>query len=150
MRQLAQYRRSAEQLGQDSVTQNDLESSAKAAQEAYLLYVRKREEARMADAADERGIVDSVIAERPIVPALPVWPAWMVLLAGCCGASFAATLAAFATDAFDPAFRTPEEVMAYLETPVLACLPTAGATSASGVPPQRPSQSAHSRWEEGA
>ncbi len=148
--QLTEYRRSAEQLGQDSVTQNDLESSARAAQEAYLLYVRKREEARMADAADERGIVDSVIAERPIVPALPVWPAWMVMLAGCCGASFAGTMAAFAMDAFDPAFRTPEEVMACLETPVLACLPSPEAALSNNLPRKRPSHSAHPRWEGGA
>ena len=39
-------------------------------------------------------------------------------VAGGAGAS-----AAFAADYLDPAFRTPEEVLAYLNSPVLASLP---------------------------
>ena len=37
----------------------------------YLLYVKKREAARMGDALDVGGIVNVAIAEEPVVPAIP-------------------------------------------------------------------------------
>ena len=148
--ELTEYQQMARQFGQDSVTQDDLESSEKAAQESYLLYVKKREEARMGDAADEHGIVNAVIAETPVVPALPVWPAWLVLVSGCFGAGFMATAAAFAVDAADPAFRTPDEVLAYLDTPVLASLPARNRQSDTPWQQKRPSESVHRVWGGGA
>ena len=121
--QLAGYRAMARQRGEEAIAQNDLESSQKAAQENYLLYVKKREEARMGDALDEGGIVNVAIAEQPSVPALPTWPPAIVLLVGFAGALTAGTGAAFTADFLDPALRTPEEVFACLEIPVLASLP---------------------------
>jgi uncharacterized protein involved in exopolysaccharide biosynthesis len=121
--ELAGYREWARQLGEDAIIQDDLISTEKAAQENYLLYVKKREEARMGDALDERGIVNVAIAQQPTVPALPVWPAWMVAFAGFLAAGIAGTGSAFARDHLDPSLRTPSEVFAYLDTPVLASLP---------------------------
>jgi uncharacterized protein involved in exopolysaccharide biosynthesis len=121
--QLAQYRMLARQLGEDAIIQDDLVNSEKAAQDNYLLYVKKREQARMGDALDEGGIVNVAIAEKPVVPALPKWPPAFVVLAGLVGALASGTGAAFAADYLDPALRTPEEVTAYLELPVLASLP---------------------------
>jgi uncharacterized protein involved in exopolysaccharide biosynthesis len=120
---LAGYRTLARELGEDAIVQDDLTSSEKAAQDNYLLYVKKREEARMGDALDEGGIVNVAIAEEPVVPALPVWPAGVVVLVGFAAALTSGTGAAFAADYLDPALRTPEEVMACLEIPVLASLP---------------------------
>jgi uncharacterized protein involved in exopolysaccharide biosynthesis len=117
------YRTVAQELGEDAITQDDLLSTEKAAQENYLLYVKKQEEARMDDALDERGIVNVAIAEHPIAPALPVWSAWSVLVVGLAAAGAAGTGAAFAADYVDPAFRTPDDVLAYLDSPVLASLP---------------------------
>jgi uncharacterized protein involved in exopolysaccharide biosynthesis len=120
---LAGYRSLARQLSEDAIVQNDLSKSENAAQDNYLLYVKKREEARMGDALDEGGIVNVAIAEQPIVPALPVWPAGVVLLVGFAGALTSGTGAAFAADYLDPALRTPEDALACLEIPVLASLP---------------------------
>lgn len=120
---LAQYRALARHLGEDAITQDDLASSEKAAQENYLLYVKKREEARMGDALDQDGIVNVAIAEQAVVPPLPVWPPGVVVLAGLVAALTSGTGAAFAADYMDPALRTPEEVMKCLEIPVLASLP---------------------------
>jgi uncharacterized protein involved in exopolysaccharide biosynthesis len=120
---LVEYRTLARQLGEDAITQDDLTSSEKAAEENYLLYAKKREEARMGDALDQGGIVNVAIAEQPAVPALPVWPAGTVVLIGFVAALTSGTGAAFAADHMDPALRTPEEVLAYLEIPVLASLP---------------------------
>jgi len=121
--QLAGYRSLARELGEDAIVQDDLTSSEKAAQENYLLYVKKREEARMGDALDEGGIVNVAIAEQPVVPALPVWPAGMVVLVGLVAALGSGAGAAFAADYLDPALRTPEEVLRCLEIPVLASIP---------------------------
>ncbi len=115
--------RIAEKLGADAIAQDDLLSNEKAAEENYLLYVKKQEEARMNDALDERGIVNVAIAEQPVAPALPVWPAWIVLAVGLAGAGAAGTGAAFAADYLDPAFRDPDDVLTYLKAPVLASLP---------------------------
>jgi uncharacterized protein involved in exopolysaccharide biosynthesis len=120
---LAGYRTLARQLGEDAIVQDDLTSSEKAAQENYLLYVKKREEARMGDALDEGGIVNVAIAEQPVVPALPVWPAGAVVLVGFVAALTSGTGAAFAADYLDPALRTPEDALACLKIPVLASLP---------------------------
>jgi uncharacterized protein involved in exopolysaccharide biosynthesis len=121
--ELMGYRTLARELGEDAITQDDLTSSEKAAQENYLLYVKKREEARMGDALDEGGIVNVAIAEQPVVPALPVWPAGVVVLVGFAAALTSGTGAAFAADYLDPALRTPEEVLRCLEIPVLASIP---------------------------
>jgi len=120
---LSAYRILARQLGEDAITQDDLISGEKAAQDNYLLYVKKREEARMGDALDEGGIVNVAIAEQPVVPALPVWPAGAVILVGFVAALTLGGGAAFASDYLDPALRTPEEVLACLEIPVLASIP---------------------------
>lgn len=121
--QVLAYRAMARQLGEDAITQDNLLSSEKTAQENHLLYVKKQEQARMDDALDERGIVNATIAEKPIVPALPVWSAWMVLMVGFVAAGVSGTGAAFAADYLDPRFRSPDEALAYLHAPVLASLP---------------------------
>ena len=121
--QAATYRAMAERLGADAITQDELLSSEKAAQDNYLLYVKKQEEARMNDALDERGIVNVAIAEQPTVPALPVWSFWSVMAIGLMAAGTAGAGAAFAGDYFDPAFRNPDDVLDYLDAPVLASLP---------------------------
>jgi uncharacterized protein involved in exopolysaccharide biosynthesis len=121
--QLTGYNNLARQLGEDAIIQDDLTSSEKAAEENYLLYVKKREEARMGDALDEGGIVNVAIAEQPTVPALPVWPAAAVALVGCISSLTVGGGVAFAADHLDPALRTPDEVFTCLEIPVLASLP---------------------------
>jgi uncharacterized protein involved in exopolysaccharide biosynthesis len=117
------YRSVATKFGEDAVTQDDLLSNEKAALENYLLYVKKQEEARMNDALDERGIVNVAIAEPPTIPALPVWSGSMVLIVGFFAAGVSGTAAAFIADYIDPAFRDPEDVLAFLNVPVLASLP---------------------------
>lgn len=117
------YRAMAWKFGEDAITQQDLENTEKAAEENYLLYIKKQEQARMADALDQRGIVNVAIAEEPIAPALPVWSTWTVLAMGLVGATVVGGGAAFTADYLDPALRTPDEVVAYLNAPVLASFP---------------------------
>jgi len=124
--QEAAYQEMAQRLGEDAITQADLINVEKAAEESYLLYVKKQEEARMNDALDQRGIVNVAIAEEPTAPALPKWSAWMVLAVGLAVAGAAGTGAAFTADYLDPVFRSPEDVRMYLQAPLLASLPRKG------------------------
>jgi len=121
--QLATYRTLARQMGEAAIIQDDLLSSERAAEENYLLYVKKQEEARVAEALDHRGIVNVAVAEAPVAPALPLWSTLAVLAGGLLAAGTAGTGASFAADYLDGAFRTPDDVLLYLHSPVLASLP---------------------------
>lgn len=131
--QLTSYRQLARQLGQAAITQDDLQSSERAAEDNYLLYVKKQEEARMADALDERGIVNVALAEQPTAPPLPLYSTWAVLAIGMFAAGASGAGAAYAADYVDQGFRTPDDVLAYLNSPVLASLPSAPRKRLSGL-----------------
>lgn len=119
----AAWRKIATRLAQDAIVQDDLLNRLKTAEETHLLYVRKREEARMNDTLDEHRIINVAIAEEPVAPAVPVNSKWTVLALGFLGAGVAGLVAAFGADYLDPGFRDPEDVLAFLNTPVLASLP---------------------------
>jgi len=121
--QLAASRQRVKQLAEDSITQQDLLRTAKADEDAYLLYLKKREEARIGDALDERGILNVVIAQPPVAPALPVHSAWFFAMVGLGAAGGVSTGLAFARDFLDPVFHGPDEVVICLGSPVLASLP---------------------------
>jgi uncharacterized protein involved in exopolysaccharide biosynthesis len=57
----AQYHESAKRIDQKGLIQEDLTRAAKTQEENYLLYVHKREEARISDALDQRGIVNVAV-----------------------------------------------------------------------------------------
>ena len=117
------YRAEAGKLGESAIAQHDLEQQVKAAEDKYLLYSNKREEARIGDALDQNGLLNVAIAQQPRAPALP---AWSFLAATCfcfVGAAGFSTAIVFVNDYFAPSFRTPAEVVAFLGSPVLASLP---------------------------
>lgn len=120
---LAHYHDVAQQLGDRATQQELLLQQFKEAEGKYLLYVNKREEARIGDALDQGGILNVTIAEQPAVPALAKLSLLAFGLIGLAGASVCSIGLAFITDYFNPAFRTPEDVVACLQTPVLASLP---------------------------
>jgi uncharacterized protein involved in exopolysaccharide biosynthesis len=123
---LAKYHSNARGLQQAAITQQDLVRAAKTEEENYLLYLRKQEEARINDALDRRGILNVAIAEAPTVPALPARSSWLYGLLSVFLAGTASIVLAFTSDFLDPSFRTPDEVTAYLESPVLASFPKNG------------------------
>src|SRR5579862_3046313 len=121
--ELADTRRLAQQLGADAVYQQDLVRSARTAEETYLLYAKKGEEARISDALDDRGIINVAIAEAPVAPVLPKYSGWTILAVALAAAGVSSTGLALTIDYLDPALRTPDEVVMYLNAPVLASLP---------------------------
>ncbi len=68
--QVAEYREVAQRLGGNALQQGDLLGEMKAAEQKYLLYVNKREEARIENGLDQGGILNVTIAEEPRVPAV--------------------------------------------------------------------------------
>jgi uncharacterized protein involved in exopolysaccharide biosynthesis len=114
----------AHSLQGESVFQQDLLRTAKANEENYLLYHRKREEARIADALDQRKIINAAVAEAPMAPLVPAsLPTGVKLLLAVVIAILASMGLGFLMEYLDPSFRTPEEVKEYLEIPLLATLP---------------------------
>ncbi len=104
---LTHYRDAAQQLGDQSIAQERLVHDLKSAEDRYLLYVDKREEARIGDALDQGGILNVAIAEQPVVPELPKLSELSFGLIGLALAGTVSVSLAFATDYLSPAFRTP-------------------------------------------
>jgi uncharacterized protein involved in exopolysaccharide biosynthesis len=114
---------SAQKLDAQGVEQQDLVRTAKTAEENFLLYSRKREEARITDAFDAQRILNVAITEKPSVPSLPSESLTMSLLVGLFLAVTVSAGVVFTLEYFDPSFRTPTEVEAFLNRPVLAAVP---------------------------
>lgn len=123
--QLATYQAKAQQLAGTAPEQRSLEQQLKAAEDKYLLYVGKREEARIGDALDETGILNAAIAQPASVPALRSMSLWLAACFSMFAAGIFSTGAAFVADYVDPSLRSADEVMGLLGTPVLASLPSA-------------------------
>ena len=117
------YQEVAAQLGERAIQQERLMDDLKEAEQKYLLYVNKREEARIGDALDQGGILNVAIAEQPTRPAIPQLSGFSFAAIGLLAGGTISLGAGFANDRLNAAFRTPEEVLAYLGTPVLASLP---------------------------
>ena len=122
-RVVKRYQANAQQLDREGAAQQDLAREVKAAEDNYLLYVHKREEARISDALDSKRIVNVSIAEAATVPALPDSHLGWVLVGGLFAAGMTSVGAAYAVDRLDPSFRTPEELGSYLDVKVLASIP---------------------------
>lgn len=110
-------------LDQLSVSQQDLQREAKAAENNYLLYLAKREQERTSNALDVTRIANVAIAVPPAIPVLPVlsWP--MIALIALVSATVLAFGAAYTVDYFDRTFHTPAQVIDILDIPVVISMP---------------------------
>lgn len=128
--QIVALRTLAQQMQSDAVAQQNLIRTARAEEDDYLLYRRKREEARIGDALDERRILNVAVVQPPVAPALPLHSMlfWFVAAFGL--ATTVSIGAGFTAEYFDPTIRTPGEAQGLLEVPVLAWLPQSEAKAA--------------------
>jgi uncharacterized protein involved in exopolysaccharide biosynthesis len=97
------------------------------AREAYLLYKKKYEEARISVGMDKQKLVNVSIAQPAEKPLTPVAPKTTLnlLLAIVLGLLGGVTLA-FAVDYFDHSLSTGEELERTLKVPLLAAIPEKG------------------------
>ena len=134
--QVASLRTFAQQMQAESVDQQDLVRTSKAEEDNYLLYLRKREEARIGDALDQHRILNVAIVEPPIAPALPVHSAYVYFsLAFMLAVAFGVGVG-FTGEYFDSTIRTPNEAYLLMDAPVLAWLP-APKSAVAGTPIRR-------------
>ncbi|HZQ95694.1 MAG TPA: GumC family protein [Candidatus Sulfotelmatobacter sp.] len=120
---VARYQANAHDLEQKGIVQQDLLRRVRAEEQSYMMYQRKREEARMTDALDQSRILNVAVAERPITPALPAYSRWIVFLLGLLIAVVVSIGATLVLEYTDASFRTPTEVSSELNIPVLAAVP---------------------------
>jgi uncharacterized protein involved in exopolysaccharide biosynthesis len=120
---IKEYENRAQSLEAAGLQQQDLLRTQKEQQDNYLLYARKREEARITEALDQGKILNVAIAEKATPPALPAHPAWFYAMFGAfAGLIFSAGLV-FIAEYSDSSFRTPDELNSDLGLPVLASIP---------------------------
>jgi uncharacterized protein involved in exopolysaccharide biosynthesis len=115
------YRQQARVMDEKGIRRQDLIRNIKAAEGNFMLYVQKQEQARISDELDKNSILNVAIAEPPSVPAMPVFSPLLLIFAGGVLALMISTATAFLADYLDPTFRTPDEVIQFLDTPVVAC-----------------------------
>jgi uncharacterized protein involved in exopolysaccharide biosynthesis len=120
---IGMYKTQTTQLQQKGIQEADLQRVIKTDEENYLLYQRKREEARMSDALDETHILNVAVAEAPGVPVLPAGSRLVFVALGLVLGAVSSVALALALDYLDPSFRTPSEVLTELNIPVLAAVP---------------------------
>ncbi len=117
------YREDSVKMEQMSLQQGDLLREVKADEDNYLLYQKKEEEARIADALDNERIVNVALAEPPIVPALPSTSPVLFTVLGIILAGVVSILLVFLAEYFDSSFRRPDQVEELLDIPVFASMP---------------------------
>lgn len=119
----AAYQSSAIERDQKQLEQQELLRNVKTAEQNYLLYLNKREEARISDAFDQKRIVNVSIAQPPNVPALPSNPASFVLLIAAVLGCLLSASTAFVHEQIDSSIASPDQIEGYLDMPLLAVMP---------------------------
>ncbi len=117
------YQAKAQKLEENGLIQQDLLREAKQNEDNYLLYLHKREEARIEEALDRTQILNVGMVQQPTTPVSPVRPAWTFAVVGLLLATTLSTGLVFTREYMDNSFRTPSEVLTELQIPVLAAVP---------------------------
>ncbi len=115
------YRQQLMRLADATEPYDDLVRQQKEAEENYLLYAKRTEEARIAESLDQQKIANVAIAESPVEPHLPSKPNVKLNFAlGTLLAAFLSLGAAFASECFRTAIDEPGELEDLTGLPVLA------------------------------
>jgi uncharacterized protein involved in exopolysaccharide biosynthesis len=122
-RAIAEYRTSTVQLEEKSLEAQDLLREAKADEGNYLLYLQKREDARVSDAMNARDYANVTIAQEAVAPAIPVFSPLLSLLVGFLISVLVSLGTVFTAEFLDDSLRTPDDVAECLEVPVFASIP---------------------------
>lgn len=120
---VSSYEAAAGELDRKAIIQHDLQRDASDEESKYLMYLRKREEARVDDALDRQRMFNVVVAEPPTIPALPSHSPMQFAAVSFLGMSFLTCCLFLALDWLDPTFRSRFEIESVLSIPVLAAVP---------------------------
>ncbi len=117
------YQKAARKLDRDAASRDELLRDVESARENYRLYLRKSEEARIADALDRAHALNVSFAEPAGTPALPMLQTGWILLGGFLLAVSVSLGTGYVFDSLDPSFPPPGELGRYLRVEVLASIP---------------------------
>ncbi|MBL8208036.1 MAG: hypothetical protein JNM09_27635 [Blastocatellia bacterium] len=122
--QVRQYEALLAKLDNGTNAYSELARQVKTLAENYQLYTRKRDEALLADALDQRKITNVSLAEAPTQSSLPSSPDRLLNLAlGVFLASFFSVASAVSAELFRDTVLTARELEALTGQPVLATVP---------------------------
>ena len=114
------YRKAVVDRDQKQLQQEALMRDAKIAEDNYLLYLNKREQAHISDAFDKNRILNVSIAQPATIAFRPTNPAWLILLLGWLLACLASTGVVLVQEQLNPTLKQPEQIERYFEVPILA------------------------------
>ncbi len=120
---LGTYRARLAQLEKITTEHDTLVRRAKESEDNYLLYARKREEARIADSLDQQKISNVAIVEQPTAQYLAAPGTLLILCVGTVFAGLVSVGAAFGAEYFRPVFHTPAELQTGTGLRILAAFP---------------------------
>ena len=117
------YEARARDLDRKAIVQKDLVREVNAQENKYLMYLNKREEARITDALDAHRILNVAIAEEPIVPALPSHSPMLFAMVIFTFLTMMTAGLIWTLEYFDTTLHSQSEVENFLQIPVLATIP---------------------------
>jgi uncharacterized protein involved in exopolysaccharide biosynthesis len=117
------YQDQSRKLEQQGILQSDLNRTKATDESNYMLYTKKKEEARIEDALDRTRLLNVSIVQTPMLPSIPTRSPGIFALVAVLLAAAVSLGVVFAIDYADQSFRTPSEVMSELRIPVLAAVP---------------------------
>lgn len=120
---VAKYEARLHDLEGKQLQYEGIQRNLKAVEQNYLLYLQKREQARMTDALNNTRIANVAVAQPAFVPVLPWNPRWLMVLIGMFLSTILAGVGLYIRERWDSSFRTPAEVADELDIPVLAAVP---------------------------
>jgi uncharacterized protein involved in exopolysaccharide biosynthesis len=121
---VATHRRALEELDQKGFAIESLRREAKAAEDAYMLYQKKHEEARISAAMDQQRIVNVSIAQPALRPLRPVGPRKALnLLLGLLLGALGGLGLAFVVEYFDHSVTTGRDLEMRVGIPLLGAIP---------------------------
>jgi uncharacterized protein involved in exopolysaccharide biosynthesis len=120
---VGEYEAQTRDLQDKGLIEQDLARTMRTDEENYLLYLHKKEQARMTEELDNARIVNVSIVEQPAVPTSPFSSPILIVLIGVMVAATLTLGVVFAQEYLDPSFRTPSEVATSLTIPLLAAVP---------------------------
>lgn len=120
-REISAHRANLTSVNEKAFVIDRLNRERETAEEAYLLYRKKFEEAEISAAMDRQQIVNASVAQAAEVPLVPVSPRkTLALFLALVMGSVGGVALAFTAELFDNRFARPEDVERHLGIPVLA------------------------------
>lgn len=126
----ASYREELAELGRSELRLKELERSTEAQEEAYLLYLRNQEQARITEGLASARLAEARIIDYSPLPLNTLRPRRLLYSGIALVAAILLALAMpFLAEYNDPTFSSERQVQRILEIPVVASFPPLGARS---------------------